>query len=397
MQRGSRAPPRLLLLANHRETEVCVCKVADALDYALSVSRDLVTFREQFQQSVEIVVLDLTLPHIDGVEVLRCLRTSNIECRLVMLSSADNRVGRALETLALAYGIRVIGHLRKPVTRAFLASLLRLRGTELRSSHASPVSIDGFRNAVGTDELAVVFQPKVDLVTRSVVAMEALARWRHPSLGWLSAAHFIPCAEASGLIDALTDDVMRKAFAECARWHASGWPLKVAVNVSPSTLTQLDLPQRVLALARDTQLDPNDVILEVTENRNSEDLLAELDVVTRLRMTGFDISLDDFGAGYSTTARLNQLPANELKIDGEIIRAAEHEVAARWMIKDCVERAGKLGLRLVAEGVEVWGDLVFAAGCQQAQGFLFGGPMPARRVLGWLDEWAAKSWPGPPG
>ncbi|MCB1740384.1 MAG: EAL domain-containing protein, partial [Gammaproteobacteria bacterium] len=213
---------------------------------------------------------------------------------------------------------------------------------------------------------------------------EALVRWNHPDHGLLGPQRFITLAERSGLMGRMTRAVMTLAFDQSARWKAAGLDVGVAVNVTPTSLGP-DLPAQVAALAARHGVQPERVTLEITEQRLSGDPSATQAVLTRLRMQGFNLSLDDYGSEFSTAPRLRQLPFNEIKIDGEAIRRAVVDRNARSVLTTGLKIGRELQIPIVAEGVETraeW-DLIVDCCCQLAQGFYIARPLPADEVLAW--------------
>jgi EAL domain-containing protein (putative c-di-GMP-specific phosphodiesterase class I) len=237
----------------------------------------------------------------------------------------------------------------------------------------------------------VYFQPKIDVRTLEFVAVEALVRISHPRYGLLRPDAFLAMAEASGLIGELTEAVARDAFAWAARWREEGIRLKVAVNISPLLLSDLALPETLSRWAEELELDPSSVILEVTETWLAEDGVAALDTLTRLRLNGFQLSIDDFGTGYSTMSQLNDIPYGEMKLDQSFVRNAARDPEARAIVESSIELGHKLGMKVVAEGVERqedW-DLISELGCDEGQGYFMARPMKPDALRAWLARWNA--------
>ncbi len=237
-------------------------------------------------------------------------------------------------------------------------------------------------------EIAVHFQPQLDARSGAVAGAECLVRWQHPVHGLLAPAAFLDIAERHGLMADLTAVVLRQACAEAVRWAAEGHPLRLAVNLSTSSLGHPDLLPTVDRALADTGLDPSRLVLEITETMLMSDPEGALRVTRSIAERGIGISIDDFGTGYSSLAYLHDLPVIELKLDRSFTSrvATEHRTAR--IVASTVDLAHGLGLRLVAEGVEdevtlrVLADL----GCDETQGYLHARPMPADSFLGWLRE-----------
>jgi EAL domain-containing protein (putative c-di-GMP-specific phosphodiesterase class I) len=227
--------------------------------------------------------------------------------------------------------------------------------------------------------------------TLQFVAVEALVRLDHPTRGILRPATFLALAEESGLIAELTEAVVEEALRWGARWYAMGLPVQVAVNISPLLLGDPELPEKLLRQAAALRVPPEQVILEVTESWIIEDSTTALDTLTRLRLQGFQLSIDDFGTGYSTMTQLHELPYGEMKLDQRFVRNATRDPEARAIVESSIQLGHKLGMRVVAEGVERqedW-DLISELECDEGQGYFLARPMQADALPAWLAHWNA--------
>lgn len=242
--------------------------------------------------------------------------------------------------------------------------------------------------ALDEGELFVVYQPIVALADRRCAGMEALVRWRHPVRGIVPPVEFIEVAEETGLIGRLGDFVLQEASCQLARWTrqlGTDAPWKMSINVSRAQLADDDLGARVRHALACNQLAPGRLQLEITES-----LAAQDDRVRRrlneLKALGVLIALDDFGTGYSSLASLHQMPVDVVKIDRSFVTLAETSPHHVVLIEATVRVATSLSMATVAEGVETEGQaaLLDAAGCDQAQGYLFARPMPTDEATQWL-------------
>jgi diguanylate cyclase (GGDEF)-like protein len=244
----------------------------------------------------------------------------------------------------------------------------------------------GLRQALANNELWVEFQPKILLGTGEAAGFEALVRWRHPELGLVSPAEFVPLAEASGLISALTSTVLRLSLDACRRWHDLGRPLGVAVNISARSLDDPVLVGQVAAMLTASGVEPRWLTLEITESSVMENAARSIDVLLQLRSLGVRLSIDDFGTGYSSLHQLRGLPVHEVKIDKAFVDAVDGDGADRAVVRAVVELAESLGLTTVAEGVEhaAQAYALDALGVGQVQGYFYGRPMPEAAATEWL-------------
>ncbi len=227
-------------------------------------------------------------------------------------------------------------------------------------------------------ELLLHFQPKCDL-DGSVRGVEALVRWQHPRRGLVAPLEFLPVAERTGLIHPLTEQVLDLALAQARAWADQGTPVPVAVNISTRSLLQPGFAEQVLAALATHQVPPPLLGLEITETTIMEDPATALAVLTRLAGAGVLLSIDDFGTGYSSLAYLKALPVHELKIDRTFVAALTGSERDRVIVDSTVGLGTRLGLTVVAEGVEDDATLAELGrlGCRVAQGFLLGRPVPA--------------------
>jgi EAL domain-containing protein (putative c-di-GMP-specific phosphodiesterase class I) len=223
-----------------------------------------------------------------------------------------------------------------------------------------------------------------------VVGFEALARWQHPREGLLGPARFITLAESTGRIDALTDVLMDDGLGEIRRWAESGRKFSLAFNLSPVMLADRELADRIQRKVAGAGVDPAQIIFEVTESGAMADPSKTMEVLTRLRLKGFELSIDDFGTGYSSLVKLYDLPFSELKIDRSFVRDIERREDAKVIVQTLIDLAHNLSLKACAEGVETEAEwrLLVQYGCDRVQGFFVARPMPATEIPAWLDQWA---------
>jgi diguanylate cyclase (GGDEF)-like protein/PAS domain S-box-containing protein len=257
------------------------------------------------------------------------------------------------------------------------------------------------REALAREQLSLHYQPQFDLRTGRLTAVEALLRWRHPQLGLIPPADFIPTAEESGLITPIGDWVLRRACRQAKIWSdAGGCPLRVAVNVSCLQFVQPDFAGRVQQILRDAAVDPALLELELTESTVMKRLEESAATLKRLRDVGVRLSIDDFGTGYSSLSYLQRLPIDGLKIDQSFVRELSSSSKTPFLVKSIVNMAQNLGMVAVAEGVESKAQLriLRGTGCDLGQGFLFCRPTPEEELQP-LPELAMIGLPGfrPPG
>ena len=346
--------------------------------------------------SAMLLLLDLNMPGMDGVEFMRHLAEQHYQGALALVSGADHRVLETAAKLASAYQLHVLHHLHKPVASAVLGELVaRWRGfVPAQVRHAARTRTpDEIDRALRGNQLILHYQPKVSMADGALVGVEALVRWRHPSEGLLYPDSFIAVAESSGQIDALTRSVLSQAMGQARRWREAGMGLRVAVNVSMDNLARLDFPEFVLREAVHHGVPLTDLMLEVTESRLMRDARVPMDILTRLRLKHIGLSIDDFGTGHSSLAQLRDIPFDELKIDRGFVHGNRDQPTQRAIFAASLEMAHQLDMTAVAEGVEDRADWDFAraAGCDIAQGYFIGRPMPAEALPDWIRLWRKRS------
>jgi len=243
--------------------------------------------------------------------------------------------------------------------------------------------------AIREDQLCLYYQPKVSLGDKSFYGFEALLRWNHPELGFVPPNDFIPIAEVTSLIHPLTAWVLEKSIAQCRLWHSQGLIVSVAVNLSARNLLDENMPKLVRTLLQKYDLPASALELEITESSIMSDPSRALRVLQQLHELGTQLSIDDFGTGYSSLAYLKKLPVQTLKIDYSFIRNMLDDKQDELIVESTIHLAHSLSLKVVAEGVENAAliDRLSSMGCDEAQGYHIGRPMP----LSQIDEWMAES------
>ncbi len=243
-------------------------------------------------------------------------------------------------------------------------------------------------DAIESGQLVLHYQPKVDLKTNNLSGVEALVRWNHPKHGLLLPDEFIPMAEQSGLIKPLTIWVLHQALNECQRCIDAGYDIRVSINLSMANLSDLSFADEILDILDQHSFSAARLKLEVTETALMEEPNNVIQALYRLNAMGLKISIDDFGIGYSSLTYLQQLPVNELKIDKSFGQSLVNDPNSVVIVRSTIDLAHKLGLYVVAEGVEdqVTLELLAQLGCDAVQGFYLSKPIPMKEMLAWVDE-----------
>lgn len=245
------------------------------------------------------------------------------------------------------------------------------------------------RHALENEGLQLHYQPQIRMRDGVLYGVEALARWRHPALGELSPARFVPLAEACGLIGALGEWAIRTACRQLADWRARGVAVPtVSVNLSPTNFHRVDLEATIEAALRRYRLTPSDLTLEITESVLLDSNPDTMNTIARLTTSGVRLSMDDFGTGYSSLGHLRRLSVHELKLDRSFVVGIESDAPSRALASAIVRIGESLNLKVVAEGVETEVQRHFLAelGCDAVQGFLYSPALPAAELERWLAQ-----------
>ena len=311
-------PNRLLVIDDEADIAEFVGDVAEGLGFEVTVTTGAEEFWASYSEfEPSVIVLDLNMPGMDGVELLRSLGEKRCRAHVAIISGVDSRVIATAQRLGVDHGLNMLGVLRKPIGLQALRDMLARTVEEER-----PVTADDLRRAIEDGQLVVHYQPKADLKSERVFrveACEALVRWEHPRHGMMTPRMFISLAESSGLIAPLTEHVLGVVVRQLKSWNDAGLTLSVAVNIAPQLLEDLTLPDRISTLLTEHGVEPSQVILEITESGAMANAARTMDILIRFRLKGFGLSLDDFGTGYSSLIQLHRMPFNEMKIDKSFV------------------------------------------------------------------------------
>lgn len=344
---------------------------------------------------IDIILLDLNMPDIDGIEVIRALADMKCKARLILISGHDEGVLHSAEQLAQAHSLKVAARMTKPIRLADLKNIIMDLAVEAPSIPAVNNNVnlmphvDELRDALTNNDLVLHYQPQISLVTGALDGVEVLVRWQHETRGMVFPDSFIGLAEDNNLIGELTELVIKGVIKQTHIWKKQGLETKVSVNISADNIKGLSLPEQLADVLQYNQLDPKSLTLEVTESALMGELVTSLDILTRLRMKGFKLSIDDFGTGYSSLSQLHRIPFTELKIDKGFVMSMCKDNESRAIVKTCIMLGHELNMKVVAEGVESQQilDKLKELGCDIAQGYHIARPMPATDLIQWVENY----------
>lgn len=323
----------------------------------------------------------------------RCAnRLLNVLSRPFYLGNAAVRVNAAIGASTFPRDAtrpdELLRRAEQALTAARRAGPNAFRSVQTRSRNGTDAQTllrAGLRGAVSRNELELHYQAKFDLADGRVTGAEALLRWRHPDLGLVEPARFIPLAEADGHIVPIGEWVLRAACEQVRRWRDRGIEMQVGVNVSARQFREANLAQRILDILQAHRVDPSWIELELTESAVMDDADGVVAALERLKASGVRLAIDDFGTGYASLSYLTRLPVHVVKIDQSFVRGLANRSDNGAIVLAIVRLARNLGMDVIAEGVETGRDLAAlrAWGCDRAQGYFFGKPLRA-------DEFTAR-------
>lgn len=330
--------------------------------------------------SIDVVLCDLNMPEMDGMEFLRHLGAGCQNISVVLISALDSKLLASVGRMTQLYGIQLLGVIEKPVLPENLRGHLLKRRSTTRKATQAPAkcfTLDEIQRAIDADQFEPFFQPKVDMKTGRLTGAEALARWIHPDHGVIAPYAFISVLEQTGNIDDLTFRMLRKSVAALRTFHERGYFLTVSVNLSLVSLDDTTLADKITQTVREQNVDPKFIVLEITESAAMTNVAPALENLARLCMNGFALSIDDYGTGSSNIQQLTRIPFSELKIDQSFVKDFLDHKPLRIVVESSIDMAHKLLVKSVAEGVETqrdW-DGLKAVGCDTAQGYFIARPM----------------------
>ena len=388
---------RMLILDDDAAVGQTIQWIAEGLGFeARFVTHANEFFNELVEMRPDFITVDLVMPDLDGVEVMRLLSERKCRAKIIISSGMGMRVLDAAQRSATEHGLCIAGVIAKPISREALRLLVVEEPAQTppeapaASTEQKPgfvVSADALHTALDRHEFVMAYQPKIHCNSGALAGLEALVRWNRPGEGIIPPDSFISIAEEVGLIDALTAQI----FDQSLGWFSRTFPqgnVKLSLNISAKSLVEIGMADHLSSLCHQNFLDPERIVLELTETAAMVDPMLSLDLMTRFRVKGFQLSIDDFGTGFSSMVQLVRLPFSEIKVDKSFVMRAMQSQEARTVIKSIIDLGHSLGMLVTAEGVEDAETLNYISGlgCDLAQGYLIARPMPGDEVLSWISK-----------
>lgn len=349
-------------------------------------------FQDSFTPAVNVAIIDLDLPGMDGIELIRTLAQQNCRARVIIVGKQSRNLLFSVETMAQAYGVDLLGTVTKPIYAPKLEALLENYAPPPPPANPSKGPSFTFSEVgIGLQaaQFEPFFQPKIELGTGQVKGLEIFARWRHPEYGILGPSAFIDALEQNSRIDYLDWSMIEKSMECCRQFHDKGIPIAISINLAAETLANPAFMQQIAACVARHRLLPDYITFEMPESSVLTNDPSFLERLVRLRMSGYGLAIDDYGTGRSNLQLLARIPFTELKIDRSFVDGASKKRALGTVLSSCLGLARSLDRASVAVGVETkqdW-DFLQGLGCTYAQGFHIAEPMEASAFPGWLEDW----------
>jgi EAL domain-containing protein (putative c-di-GMP-specific phosphodiesterase class I)/ActR/RegA family two-component response regulator len=411
---------KLLILDDNKELAEFMAVVSQRRGWTVKTAHDQADFRAQFGLcEPDAILLDLHLGNEDGVAQLRFLSQAGYRGAVAIISGFDKRVLESARQIGESLGLIIAAGLGKPIRTARLNEVLDeiAKKAQAPKPHAPKRQCaSDFRPAdiaagLLGEQMRLYLQPIVSSSNGHISHFESLIRWQHPHLGLVSPDDFVGVAERDeAVIDLLTDWVVNTAVGHhhriavalsadsVARSGGGGAGIPISVNLSGINLHNLDFPDRMAAIVEKAGLTPHALIFEVTESVAMRDEMRTTDILTRLRLKGFALAIDDFGIGHSSLKALRQIPFSEIKIDKSFVGDMRSSRNALAIVRSVIELGRSLDLDSVAEGVENddIADLLGELGANKLQGYHFSRPMALDAALTWLANRQREERPAVP-
>jgi EAL domain-containing protein (putative c-di-GMP-specific phosphodiesterase class I) len=338
------------------------------------------------------LILDLGLGRDGCLQTIELMAEQHMLPRTILVGGAAPSVAEDIRSAAAQRGLEPVGLLRRPLSLPRLRELLASLPSREAEAGNDDLSL-GFVGAIPSEEIVVHYQPIIAMADRTLRRAEALVRWQHPRHGLIRPARFIGLFEQADAIAPLTWEVLSRAVDQQIAWKNDGMTLSISVNISALFLASLRTGDDILELLQARQCEPRHLILEITETEAAVNPPVARALLARLREAGVEISMDDYGVGFSDLERLRYYPFSDLKVDRWLVAKLDSgEQEAHDIVRMLVSLAHREHFTLTGEGIETeeqWSALE-RLGCDYGQGFLLARPMTGDRVAGWIDRMASR-------
>jgi len=396
------SPCKIYIVDDDEQQANLMQAMAKTIELETKIFTSSIDFLKTPVNAHDIVILDLQMPEKDGIEIMRDLASFNRKPNFILISGFDDRVLHSAKQLAQSKQLNVVNTLSKPFkAKEFIAlikethlkcienCLQEEENNKTGNENSNSATIDELKLALRKHQLVVYFQPQIGFNTRVLQTAEVLVRWQHPEKGLLLPDEFIPLAEKHELMNLLTEEILMLAIKEYNKVIASELEVKISINLSAQNVNDLSMPEKLEGLLKHYKIDPKAITLEITESALMLRVSDSLDILNRLRMKGFSLSVDKFGTGFTSLVKLYQAPFTGLKIDKHFIQRSIIDQDTSAIIKLFILLAKELKMKTVAEGIdskELW-DQLLDLGCNYAQGSYVSEPMTTDDFIQWIKSY----------
>lgn len=363
--------------------------IAEAANYEVLAIFEPTLFQEAYKSfKPDIIFLDLEMPNIDGIELLRLLKTDGCLCPIAIMSGLDEEIILSAHRVGRLHGLHMLSAFKKPIKSDVIAALLQ------RVVKIPQITSHQLVSAIEKDDFTLFFEPIASLKTKQPIGAEASLHIKKEDGKILSAENFIPLAEDCGLIKKVTLLMIEKTLKECNALQKNSEPFTTSFNLSAKLLTDLHLPDELELLAKSYQITPTSLCLEITETAAMTQPLQAIDILTRFRMKGFLLAVADFGTGFSSLAVLHRMPFTELKIDRTFIKNIPNDQELVPVVHDMITLGKSCGYKITADGVERPETLKMLRdlNCDAVQGHYIASPMRGGQLKEWCDNLQKQDW-----
>ncbi len=341
----------------------------------------------------DVVILDLQMPVMDGVEFMQKLEESTLRPSIMIVTKADPALTESVATMVEAMGFPYLGTFQKPCATSAIAETVahHCEAAAPTTAEAPPhAEIDGdlLYEAIKNASIFPYYQPKIDIQTGQTVGVEALARWRDNSNHTIAPNAFIPMAERKLLINDLTSVILKHVLNDMGIWNKLNLSIPVSINISPTSLNNREFTHSLIKQIERRYIPAELITFEITESALLSNASEALANTNRMRLKNFSFAIDDYGTGFSGLKTLSQFPFTELKIDRSFVAQMQHSDKVMEILQSSIDMGKKLGMTTVAEGVETEAQLKLLADlhCDVAQGDFLSEPMPAHSLISWIID-----------
>lgn len=386
--------PRVLVVDDsevQRAHVIGLCEVQGIYDFDIA-ENGLVALEKLTLAKYDLAFIDLEMPVMDGVELVRRIAEKKLVKSVIILSSKDPSLILSIGTMAENDGLSVVGSFQKPLKGEDLVTSLKRfeRGlAQVKTEQAkTDLTEQDILQGILKKEIILHYQPKLTVKGLLFKGVEALSRWHHPKRGDISPVEFIAAAERYGIISKLTIYLFEQALKQKADWFSHGLNFHLSFNLSPLSLSEYSLADDIAAQVENYHVSPKDIVFEITENALCGEVSKAIETLAKLRLKGFKIAIDDYGTGFANAQQLSRVPATELKLDRILVDNVATNPQQQAILKSTVGLSKDLQLETVAEGIEHLEDFKFIhqLNVDLVQGYYFAKPMEADLLIDWLSH-----------